>query len=309
MQEVFPIELLEEFDNYFKKGEKKEVINIDKSLKTQFDFQLQRFEDAVKVFGGSIPPNRFSHFYFALLTDGQGVKSVGLTEFNVIANTLIFIPSGTIHSSHSFTPDTKGFILSFSLDYLLLNYSNKNFLNELTFFQPQNQPFLYLTETDKDSILSVFKNITSEYLNYKDNKDDLLRLYILELLIKTERIYKRQIVQLENLVDNSTKFVREFKTLLEKHFLQEKSVSFYAQQLNTHPNHLNATIKSTIGKTCSELIHDRIILEARCLLQSTDLSVKEIAGYLSFEDSSYFSKYFKKLTGVSPVEYRNNPNL
>jgi AraC family transcriptional regulator, transcriptional activator of pobA len=309
MNEVLPTDLLVEFDGYFKKGGGKILVNIDKSLKTQFDLQLQRFEDAVKVFGGSIPPNRFSHFYIALLTNGSGIKTVGLVEFNVVPNTLIFIPSGTIHSSHSFSPDTKGFILSFSTNYLLLNHSNKNFLNDLAFFQTQNQPFLYLTDIDGEMMLDIFKDITAEYLNYTENKDDLLRIYILELLLKAERIYKKQIIQVEHLIDNSTKYLRDFKQLLEKHFLLDKSVSFYALQLNTHPNHLNAMIKDATGKTCSEFIHERIILEAKCLLKSTDLSVKEIAAHLSFEDSSYFSKYFKKLTDISPIEYKTNPNL
>ncbi len=309
MNNIFPTDLLKEFDSYFKKTKDKAVVNIDKSLRKSFDFQIQRFEDAVKIFGGSIPPNRFSHFYIAIVTNGQGTKSVGLTEFKVIPNTLIFIPSGTIHYSHSFTADTKGFILSFSTHYLLANHSNKNLLNELAFFQTESQPFLYLTDTDKEILLDNFQNIASEYLNYKENKDDLLRLYILELLIKTERIYKKQISQIENQKDTQTRLVKEFKGLLKKYFLHEKSVSFYAQQLAIHPNHLNATIKSAVGKTCSELIHDRIILEAKCLLHSTELSVKEIAAYLSFEDSSYFSKYFKKLTDESPVDYRNKNSL
>jgi AraC family transcriptional regulator, transcriptional activator of pobA len=309
MDEIFSVEILEEFDSYFKKEQNNAIINIDRSLKKNFDLQVQRFEDAVKIFGGSIPPNRFSHFYIAILTSGQGVKSVGLTDFNVIPNSLIFIPSGTIHSSHSFTKNAKGFILSFRAEYLLVNYSNRNFLNELLFFQPENPPFLHLTEADKEILSGTFKNIVGEYLNYKDKKDDLLRLYILELLIKTERIYERQITQTGNLKAASGTFTKAFKQLLEKYFLQEKSVAFYARQLATHPNHLNATIKNATGKTCSEMIHDRILLEAKCLLQSTDLSIKEIAAYLSFEDSSYFSKYFKKLTGISPLKYKPNRNL
>jgi len=309
MDNTFPTELLEEFNHYFKKVKNNTVVNIDKSLRKHFDFQIQRFEDAVKVFKGGIPPNRFSHFYFAIVTNGQGIKSVGLTEFKVVPNSLIFIPSGTIHSSHSFTPDTEGYILSFSSEYVLENYTNKNFLNELPFYQIESQPFLLLTDADKDVLLGIIQNISTEYLNYNTNKDFLLRLYILELLVKTERIYRKQTSQIETQKESPTRLIKEFKRLLEKHFLQEKSVFFYAQELATHPNHLNATVKNATGKTCSQLIHDRIILEAKCLLQSTELSVKEIAAYLSFEDTSYFSKYFKKLTNESPLDYRNKPNL
>lgn len=303
-----PTDLLDSFNDYFTKPSKKQVVNIDDCLQRPFNLQIQRFEDAVKVFKGSVPPNRFSHFYIAIVTEGRGVKSIGLCEFEVKPNTLIFIPSSVIHSSHSFTQNTKGYILSFDARFVLLKHSDKEVISNLSFFNPGNQPFLYVNNSHKQPLLNCFENIAQEYVNYSLFKDDLMQLYILELLFKVERLYKMQITT-QGTFDNAvTKLTSEFKKLIEKHFLIEKQVRFYAETMNLHPNYLNAAVKQSTGKTCSEWIHQRVLLEAKCLLRTTNLSVKEIAYYLSFADSAYFSKYFKKFSSKTPLEYKFSPD-
>ena len=303
MNKKLATDLIEKFNSYFKKSQDNSVINIDKLLKKKIDFQIQNFSDAVKIYGGNIPPNRFSHYFVAIVMDGYGIKTVGLTEFQVKPNTLIFTGAHVIHSSRDYTQDTKGYILSFSKDFLLVNHANKNYLEDLSFFKISNQPFLYISDSEKEDLLILFQNIVAEYLNNNEHKEELIRLYIFEILIKVERIYLRQFSSLHN-VDSPQKLITEFKQIVEINFLSEKRVSFYGKALSVHPNHLNATIKKVTGKTCSEWIHERVILEAKCLLQTTNLSVKEISAYLSFEDSSYFSKYFKKLTDFTPLEYK-----
>ena len=303
MNQKLATDIIEEFNGYFKNNYDNSVINLDFYLKNRIDFQIQDFADAVRIYGGNIPPNRFFHYFIAIVTHGYGIKTVGLKEFQVKPNTLIFTGAHVIHSSRDYTQDTKGYIISFSKDFLLVNHANKNFLDNLSFFKILSQPFLYINDPEKEDLLILFKNIATEYLNNNEYKEELIRLYIFEILIKVERIYLRQFSFLYN-EDSSQRFISEFKQLIELNFLTEKSVSFYARMLSVHPNHLNATVKKDTGKTCSEWIHERVILEAKCLLQSTNLSIKEISAYLSFEDSSYFSKYFKKLTDYSPLEYK-----
>ena len=70
------------------------------------------------------------------------------------------------------------------------------------------------------------------------------------------------------------------------------------------PNHLNETVKHTTGKTCSDLIKTMMVLEAKIMLRQTDRSVSEIANELNFQDLSHFTKYFKKYTQLTPVEFR-----
>jgi AraC-like DNA-binding protein len=88
------------------------------------------------------------------------------------------------------------------------------------------------------------------------------------------------------------------------HFSENIIPSAYASKLNITPHHLNYIVKEVTGKTATEVIRERSILEARRLFTFTDLSVTEIAARLNYFDSSYFAKIFKAVAGVSPSAYR-----
>ena len=91
---------------------------------------------------------------------------------------------------------------------------------------------------------------------------------------------------------------------MNQHFLTCKLPSFYAHELNVTGHHLNVVAKDVAGKTASEVIRARCILEAKRLLIHTDRTVSEIAYYLNYSDSSYFAKAFKAETSWSPVTFR-----
>jgi len=97
--------------------------------------------------------------------------------------------------------------------------------------------------------------------------------------------------------------------LVEANFRTEHSVSFYAQQLCKSPKTLANVFAIYNNKTPSQLIQERILIEAKRLLTYTQQSVKQITFELGFEDVAYFSNYFKKHTALSPVEFRNTPVL
>lgn len=78
----------------------------------------------------------------------------------------------------------------------------------------------------------------------------------------------------------------------------------YADMLHISSNHLNKVIKKETGKTAHELIEEMLLLEAKALILHTDLSVAEIGYHLNFADPSHFNKFFKKLSGVTPLQYR-----
>jgi len=92
---------------------------------------------------------------------------------------------------------------------------------------------------------------------------------------------------------------------LDKYFAENKTAAFFAEQLHITTHHLNLIIKNVTGKTVSEVIRARSILEAKRLLTFTDLSVSEIAAQLNYFDSSYFSKLFKSETKTTPIAFKN----
>lgn len=94
-----------------------------------------------------------------------------------------------------------------------------------------------------------------------------------------------------------------FNTFLEelsKHYLQERSVGFYAEQLHLTPKYLTTLLRSTTGRTASEWIDEYVILEAKNLLKYSTMNIQEIAYYLNFPNQSFFGRYFKQHTGMTP---------
>ncbi len=98
--------------------------------------------------------------------------------------------------------------------------------------------------------------------------------------------------------------LEEFLELLESYISTHNQVSQYAEMLNLSSYQLNAITKATLGKTCSEIINEHIILESKRCLLATPNQVKEIAYHLGYDDVSYFIRFFKKQTGYSPEAFR-----
>ena len=91
---------------------------------------------------------------------------------------------------------------------------------------------------------------------------------------------------------------------LARHYMQQRSVGFYAGQLNLTPKYLTTLIRKTSGRTAVEWIDDYVVLEAKNLLKYSTMSIQEIAYYLNFSNQSFFGKYFKSHTGMTPSAYR-----
>ena len=99
-------------------------------------------------------------------------------------------------------------------------------------------------------------------------------------------------------------YFSQFMNILGKHYTQERSVGFYAGQLNLTPKYLTTLIRKTSGRTAVEWIDDYVVLEAKNLLKYSTMSIQEIAYYLNFSNQSFFGKYFKSHTGMTPSAYR-----
>ena len=104
------------------------------------------------------------------------------------------------------------------------------------------------------------------------------------------------------------KRVQVFLSLLEQNFVTERNVSFYAQSLNVSPKRLNQILKKKFGKTINQIIMLRLVREAKHQLFISEKTIKEIAFDLGFEDKSYFTRFFKKMTGLTPETYKKQVN-
>lgn len=296
------LKILQEYRNIFRKNEHAGIIDIDTFLQHKFTFQIHRLETVVKELNGIVPPSRQSQYFVMLVKNSRGLLSVGGLTFSVKNNMLVVIPKRMVYASKYWDAQCSGYLLSFSIDFFVQNAFSKKHISEKKILKAQN-PFLNLSKEQAKKIELIFEYLLSEYNTGRTIKNEMLAVKILELLIQCERFYTEiPSIGVEKIQSNS---IEQFKELLEKHFYDRRSVKFYADALNLHPNHLNFLSKKHTGSTAKENINSRVLLEAKFLLTSSSLSIKEIAYKLGFENVEYFYSFFRKQTQATPSMYRD----
>lgn len=134
-----------------------------------------------------------------------------------------------------------------------------------------------------------------------------LQNVLLEIYDKLQR-YANMQQQTPETTTRQTELFHRFVALVHEHSSQQREVSFYADKLCISTRYLSTIVRNIAHSSAKEFIDRSVLLEIKMLLQSTDLSVQEIAYRLHFPDQSYLGRYFKKHTGESPTEYRNTKN-
>jgi AraC family transcriptional activator of pobA len=161
----------------------------------------------------------------------------------------------------------------------------------------------------KADTLSLISETASICLKFSERKHEKLFDYILKESCNTLVVLvASQFLEQAKTVDITSRFeiiTKAFKSLLEHHFTIVKSPTAYAKSLNISPPYLNECVKSTTGHSVSYQIQQRVVLEAKRLLYHSNKSVKEIAGVLGYDDYSYFTRLFVKITGMTPLAFRS----
>lgn len=171
------------------------------------------------------------------------------------------------------------------------------------FFGASQVPVITITKDDSAKFETLWKMLTIE-MNSKDNlQQEMLQMMIKRFIILCTRLYKNQ-QHLQNFKKGKMDIVREFNYMVETHFRAKHSVAQYADLLNKSPKTLSNVFLQYNQKKPLQIIHDRILLEARRQLLYTDKIVKEIAYETGFEDIQTFSRFFKSKEGISPKKYR-----
>lgn len=293
--------LLSEFKKLLRRKPEDNIVDFDNRFIHKFDIQVHRFEDVFKDTNRAIPPNRWSYHRIGLLKKGSGEFTTGIYKFKAIKNTLIVVPARVITSSKNWTLDMEGYITVFNIDFFLQNNFPHKFIESKKILSLSIQPYIQLSDSEAKEIADIFETILKEKAegNY-DN--ELITLKIIELLILSERLFDKK----QNFETNIPyiDIIKRFLDLLEVNFSTERSVKFYAEKLAMHPNYLNALIKKHTGLTAKESIQNRLLIETKYLLHSTNLSIKEISNQVGFNDPNYFTSFFTKFENISPGNYR-----
>jgi len=173
----------------------------------------------------------------------------------------------------------------------------------MLFFGNINIPIISLDEKEQQKYKTLHEVFIDE-LETKDNiQAEMLRMLMGRFIIKSTRLLKAKEGIIETPKSSKVDLLRAFNVLVEQHFKEEHSVSFYAKKLFKSPKTLSNNF-AKLNRSPLQIIHQRIVLEAKRLLTYTDKSAKEIAYEIGFDDASHLSRLFKKYTSQSPSEFK-----
>jgi AraC family transcriptional activator of pobA len=296
--------ILKEYREAFRKYAKDGVIDMDDHLKHKFNLQVHTLEEAVIAWGGIVPLIRQSQFFIALVKKAAGEKRVGQFTFALHDHMVFIVPKRVPHSTYYSSLDCAGYFLSFDYDFFLQNAFPKDRIINKKIFKTSIKPFLSLSEPQEQRLTAIFKIVLTEYKEALASKEQMMALKVLELLILCDRLFTD--AESEGHEHIYCPVVESFNEMIEKNFSKHRSVRFYADALHIHPNHLNSLVRKYTGLTAKETINNHILLEAKMLLQSSSLTIKEISYELGFDNPTYFSSFFKRNANLSPAKYKLN---
>lgn len=184
-------------------------------------------------------------------------------------------------------------------------------LQDSPLFRVGSNPVFFVDEGQQEELSAIFRKMAREITCDYTHKYNVLRNYL--HLVIHEAMRMNPAATFRRQTNASSRITNLFLELLERQFpidtpetaLQLKTATDYARNLSVHVNHLNRSVKETTGRTTTEHIAKRITREAQALLLHTDWNVSEIAYSLGFEYPAYFTNFFRKNTGNTPLEARN----
>ena len=199
-------------------------------------------------------------------------------------------------------------ILYFNQDFYCVQIHDKEVsCDGILFNNVFNAPSVVLAKQDNAKIVNTIKEVKKEYESDDIATEEMLRILLKKIIITATRIYKKQKGLTANNINNDDiNFLRKFSQLVEIHFYQSHAVANYADMLHITSKNLNKKINAASTKSPSQIIKDRLLLEAKRYLTHTNNSVKEIAYKLGYEDEAYFNRFFTLHSKLTPSQFRKS---
>lgn len=187
--------------------------------------------------------------------------------------------------------------------YCVVNHDAEVGCVGFLFYGASSSMFIKLEEESLDELKLLLRSFDKEFEANEWNKDSMLRTLLVRLIIILTRQARKQYVN-KNLEEDKFSLFRHYNLLVEQHFRTEHRVQFYANKLFKSPKTISNIFSQYGSKTPQQIIHERIVNEAKRLLYYSEKSMKEIAQHLGFDDPAHFSKFFKNQTGENPTEVK-----
>jgi AraC-like DNA-binding protein len=279
---------------------------------TQYDFfrtkygdelliDLVRLEDLEKYIRRS-PVQRLSYYDITIIAGGSGTFNIDGHEKRLRRGNVFFSAPGQIRKwSADKTPE--GYVLIFEEEFLQTFLNDTQFVYNLPCFSSYNNPpIVQLAPEEYDRLTDLFQDIKNEISSFMKNDKHLLRALLYQSLVLLNRKFVATYPTSQKKPVNY--YVNQFIPLVKANVHQFRNVDYYAQQLCITSGHLNVLVKDYFGITAKKYILNMNILEAKRLLQYTNLTIQQIAYRLNYENTAYFIRVFREHTDITPSRFR-----
>jgi AraC family transcriptional regulator, transcriptional activator of pobA len=247
-----------------------------------------------------VPPSKHSCHTLLFITSGEHIMKVGYEEYRTVSHEIIMVPAGQVFSIENVNITHTGYICQFHPDILIGKYGNREMINDFDFLKISGNPKISLAQEDVKSVTAILSRLQQEYLGTQTANLNIVQAYLIALFYEMNKNSAQTFKSISAAEILSSKF----KELIHNNIKTHHQVNYYASLLNVTPNHLNKSVKFVTGQSAAKWIEETILLEAKYLLFQTTFSVSEIALQVGHEDHSYFSRFFKKHEGITPIQYR-----
>ena len=250
-------------------------------------------------------PGKYSYFSMLLVSKGQGSVLRDETHYAFNSGCLLCFAIYQPFMIRS-ESELEGILINFHPSFFcLFKHRNEVSCNGVLFNNLYDTPVVNLSPDEMASLSTIADQLKAEIGDREKPDQDVLISLLKIFLIKATRTKMEQRHGEEAQIGKMPLTLQRLREAIETHFKTLRSPGEYGELLHISAKALNKVSKAYFSKTLSELIAERLIIEAKRELYLTNKSVKEIAFELGYEDEFYFSRYFKKKVGVSPQIFRN----
>lgn len=270
-----------------------------KEFKSGEDVYANYFIPHVRDHHIATAPHKHDFYLVVFFAAGKGSHEIDFNTYPIKPGSIFVMSPGQMHN-WEFSDDIDGYVFFHSRQFYDEGFTRESIQDYPFFNSIHNPPLVQLKKNSFQNMKQLFEEIVSEY-----QKNEFLRFEKLHALITLVYIELSRQYELVRAPENENYLskVRKLEELIDRNFRTKKYPYEYAELMNISEKHLNRMSKSCLNKTTSDLIAERVILEAKRILIHSKLSISEVAFELGYEDNSYFSRFFKKQTGITPVEF------
>lgn len=276
-------------------------INAFQSQNPDNDFYANYFSRHVKTHHFTNLPHKHDFYLTVLITKGSGRHEIDFESFNVAPGSLFILRPGQMHF-WKLSDDIDGYVFFHSRDFYDKHSVGAGLKNFEFYSSFQNSPYMKLARTTMKDISSSMHQLVLEKEKNNQFKWEKVHALITIIYVTIARHYSQKKEMKSSVYLQKA---RLFEDLIEVNFKSIKFARDYAQMLSMSEKHLNRITKSSFDKTSTELIGERVLLEAKRMLMHSEFNVTQIGEELGFNESSYFIRFFKKHTGTTPLTFLN----